>query len=61
MDNENTMVASLKKQVADLTAENEKLKKELAFLAAKHDQMNSALEVLVGKYGALIHETRETV
>lgn len=53
------LVASLKSQITELSAENDKLKHELAVCAAEHDRMTDALEVLIDKYSKLLAQTKE--
>ena len=53
------LVASLKSQITELSAENDKLKRELAACAAEHDRMTDALEVMIDKYAKLLARTKE--
>lgn len=56
---ESLLVASLKSQITELSAENDKLKRELAACAAEHDRMTDALEVLIAKYAKLLDLSKE--
>lgn len=59
MDEDSTLVTSLKKQVSELTAENDRLKREIAACAAEHDRITDALEVLIDKYALLLNRTKK--